>query len=236
LWVAECGLTDYDEALSLQRRLREARIAGALPDLLLTLQHPPVYTRGRRATADELPFGEQWYAERDIAIRDVDRGGRTTYHGPGQVVAYPILDTRSLGLTVPDLVDTLERVIVATLDAEGVESSGDRELRGVWTPDRRKIGSIGLHVARGVSMHGLSVNVDCDLEPFSWIKPCGMDVQVTSIAEQTGRGGRARCVARPNSSSLATELGLRQRLVTPERLMRELEKTSPPSRPLAFST
>ncbi len=222
LWVVGCGLTPYDEAHELQLRVREARITDQLPDVLLTLQHPPVYTRGRRAGADELPFGHEWYEQRGIEIRDVERGGKTTYHGPGQLVAYPILDTRALAVSVPALVDAIEQTIVEALADERVEAAGEARLRGVWTPDGSKIASIGLHVSRGVTMHGLAVNVDCDLEPFSWIRPCGLDVQVTSIAEQTGRTGRTRCVSRRVAYGLARRLDLRQRLVSRVRLEREL--------------
>jgi lipoate-protein ligase B len=232
LWVADCGLTAYDEAHDLQQRVREARIAGLLPDVLLTLQHPPVYTRGRRAGADELPLPPEWYAQRGIEIRDVERGGKTTYHGPGQLVAYPIVDTGALGVTVPALVDTIEQTIVEALAVEHVTAAGDRRLRGVWTPDGRKIASIGLHVSHGVTMHGLAVNVDCDLEPFSWIRPCGLDVQVTSVAEQTGRSDRLRCVTKRIAYGLAQGLGLRQRLVSRARLEREL---APLARPLALT-
>lgn len=216
-----CGLVPYDEAHELQHAVREARIAGRIPDVLLTLEHPPVYTRGRRADLSELPFGEDWYAQRGIAIRDVERGGKTTYHGPGQLVAYPILDTAIVDRDVPRLVDLIEDTLVEALAAEGIDATGDATLRGVWTGGR-KIGSIGLHVSHGVTMHGLSANIDCDLEPFTWIKPCGLDVQVTSVERETGRAGRTRCATRRIAFGLATRLGLRQRLVSRTRLAREL--------------
>lgn len=229
LWVVRCGLVPYDEAHDLQRVVREARIAGQIPDTLLMLEHPPVYTRGRRADDSELPFAPEWYEQRGIAIRDVERGGKTTYHGPGQLVAYPVIDTRIDGRSVPWLVDTIEQAIVAALADEGVKATGDKELRGVWTADRRKIASIGLHVSRGVTMHGLSVNVDCDLEPFSWIKPCGLDIQVTSVAQETGATGRMRCVSKRVAFGLANGLGLRQRLVSRTRLEREVGSIAEPA-------
>ncbi len=231
LWVVQCGLVEYDEAHALQSTVRAARIAGHLPDVLLVLEHPPVYTCGRRATADELPFGAEWYLRRGIEIRDVERGGKTTYHGPGQLVAYPIVDTSTPGRTVPGLVDAIELTVTEALAAEGIDAAGDSELRGVWT-NGRKIASIGLHVSRGVTMHGLAVNVDCDVEPFTWIKPCGLDVQVTSVARETGRTGRMRCVSRRVVFGLATHLGLRQRLVSRLRLEREFSAT--PGRALAL--
>ncbi|MBJ7347522.1 MAG: lipoyl(octanoyl) transferase LipB [Thermoleophilaceae bacterium] len=222
LWVARCGTLEYSEGVALQRTLRDARIAGTVPDMLLLLEHPAVYTRGRRADSSELPFGEQWYAERGIAIEDTDRGGKTTYHGPGQLVGYPIIDLASVEKSVPALVDTLEETLVEALAAEGVEATGDRRLRGVWTGGR-KIAQIGLHVARGVTMHGFSVNVDCDLEPFTWIKPCGLDIEVTSLAQETGDDTRMECFSKRVAYGLATQLGLRQRLISPPRLQSILD-------------
>lgn len=224
LIVTSIGRIDYDEALSLQRRIHAARAAGAIGDVLLLLEHPPVYTRGRRAQPEELPFGEEWYRERGIAIRDVDRGGKTTYHGPGQLVGYPILDTAIVGRDVVKLVRTIEDALIATLAAEGAEARRDAHGRGVWAGDG-KIASIGLHIARGVTTHGFSINVDCDLEPFTWIKPCGLDDPATSLLEQTGRSGRTRCVRRRAAFELASRLGLRQRLVSPERLELRLAET-----------
>lgn len=219
--VVALGTIDYDAALELQRRLHAVRVAGAMPDVLLLQQHPRVYTRGRRAEAAELPLGEDWYREQGIAIRDVDRGGKTTYHGPGQLVGYPILDTAIVGRDVVKLVGTIEDALIAALAEEGVAARRDPHGRGVWAGDG-KIASLGLHIAGGVSTHGFSVNVDCDLEPFTWIKPCGLDDPATSILEQTGRSQRMRCFQRRAAFELASRLGLRQRLVSRDRLERRL--------------
>ncbi|MFY9265846.1 MAG: lipoyl(octanoyl) transferase LipB [Solirubrobacterales bacterium] len=225
LWVTRLGLTDYDEALSLQHRLRRARVAAAIPDVLLLLEHPPVYTRGRRSEAAELPRGGDWYRNRGVALRDVDRGGKTTYHGPGQLVGYPILDTIVVDRDVSRLVRSIERALIAALAGEGVAARRDAAGRGVWAGGGKtagKIGSIGLHVSHGVTTHGFAVNVDCDLTPFSWIKPCGLDDPATSIATQTGRAGGMRCFSRRAAFELARSLGLRQRLVSRARLLAEL--------------
>jgi lipoyl(octanoyl) transferase len=195
--VVRCGLVPYDEALVAQRWLRDAREDGSIPDVLLLLEHPPVYTRGRRSTAEELPMAEEWYAMQGIEIRETDRGGRVTYHGPGQLVAYPIVDLRSYGDDVHEYVRRLEQVAISALGEHGVEARTIEGLTGVWVPQnggRRadmssnarhigpsaplgaaKIGSIGVHVSRGVTTHGLSVNVNNDLQPFEWIVPCGIE-------------------------------------------------------------
>jgi lipoyl(octanoyl) transferase len=219
LWVCHLGVVDYREAFELQERLRTARQEDELPDVLLTLQHPPVYTRGRRSVPGELPLGEEWYAARGIEIVETDRGGKVTYHGPGQLVGYPIVRVDD----VVAYVRTMEGALVAALAEEGVAArSRPREghrFAGVWVEDR-KIASIGVHLSRGVSKHGFAVNIDNDLEPFSWIVPCGLDgVQMTSLAVETARvAGGMKCFRRRASYQLARALGRRQRLVSRERL------------------
>lgn len=186
LRICDLGTIGYAEALRLQHRLRDERRAETIPDTVLTLQHPQVYTRGRRSEPGELPYGDDWYADRGIEIIDVDRGGKITYHGPGQLVVYPICKIDNVG----EFVCRLERAMVTALAAEGINARG-RSTEGIaytgaWV-DERKIGSIGLHVSHGITTHGLSVNVGCDLAPFSWIVACGLgDTPVTSIAEERG--------------------------------------------------
>jgi len=176
----------------MQLRLQERRQREEAPDVLLLLEHPPVYTRGRRSTPDELPMGREWYEAQGIEVRDTDRGGRVTYHGPGQLVAYPIVSLRPYGDDVHEYVRRLERVMIEALAAHGVEAEVVEGLTGVWVPGpeadaRRKIGSIGVHVSRGVTTHGLAVNVDNDLQPFEWIVPCGIEgVAMTSLARELG--------------------------------------------------
>jgi lipoyl(octanoyl) transferase len=189
LWVCQLGVVEYREALVLQERVRAARQACAVPDTLLLLEHPPVYTRGRRSEPAELARGEAWYPAQGIDVVDVDRGGRLTYHGPGQLVGYPIM-------RIDDVIAylrTIERAIVATLAGAGLDARARPEdgpdYTGVWT-GRRKIASIGVHVSRGVTTHGFAINVDNDLEPFAWIVPCGLDgVSMTSVREQAPGGG-----------------------------------------------
>ncbi len=212
LLVVRCGLVPYDEALVAQRWLRDAREDGSIPDVLLLLEHPPVYTRGRRSTPEELPMAEQWYEMQGIDLRDTDRGGRVTYHGPGQLVAYPIVDLRAYGDDVHEYVRRLEQVAISALGEHGVAARTIENLTGVWTEgeppgstsrgaegvqrsdgigpparEARKIGSIGIHVSRGVTTHGLSVNVNNDLQPFEWIVPCGIEgCQASSLSREIG--------------------------------------------------
>jgi lipoate-protein ligase B len=216
LWVTHLGAVPYGEAFELQRALHERRAAGELPDLALVLEHPPVYTRGKRTEPGDLPMGADWYRSQGIDVEDSDRGGRVTYHGPGQLVAYPIVTVDR----VADYVHALEEAIVAALADEGVAAEArDTPFTGVWVGDA-KIGSIGVRVRDGVSMHGLAVNVDNDLQPFGWIVPCGIDhVRVTSLARETGRSPSLPCFRKRMAFRLAEALGRRQRLVSLDRLL-----------------
>jgi lipoyl(octanoyl) transferase len=224
LWVCHLGTLEYRSALVLQERIRDARIAGELPDVLLTLDHWPVYTRGRRSDAGELPMGEDWYLMQGIDIVDTDRGGKVTYHGPGQLVGYPIVRVDD----VVAYVRTLESALVAALGEEGVtafaRSEDGPDFTGVWTGPpgvaARKIASIGVHVRHGVTTHGFAVNVENDMQPFSWVVPCGLEgVQMTSIIKETRRlAGQMTCFRRRAAFCVAEGLGRRQRLVSLARL------------------
>jgi lipoate-protein ligase B len=215
LWVASLGQIDYAEATQVQERLREARQADAIPDALLLLEHPPVYTKGRRTEPGDLPMGEEWYLSQGIDVANTDRGGRVTYHGPGQLVGYPIMAIEG----VREYVATMEGALIQALADEGIEAEIREGLTGVWAGER-KIGSIGVHVSRGVTTHGFAVNVDCDLQPFEWIVPCGNDhVRMTSVYLETGRTGAMSCFRRRVAWRFAEAYGLRQRLVSLERLL-----------------
>jgi lipoyl(octanoyl) transferase len=219
LWVCHLGTIEYRDALALQERIRNARQAGELPDVMLTLEHRPVYTRGRRSSAGELPMGEDWYLMQGIDIVATDRGGKVTYHGPGQLVGYPIVGVDD----VVGYVRTLEQALVAALGDEGISARARPEegpdYTGVWVHDR-KIASIGVHVARGVATHGFAVNVENDLQPFQWIVPCGLDgVQMTSVIRETRRlQGQLPCFRRRAAWWVAEALGRRQRLISLARL------------------
>jgi len=198
LLVVNCGTVPYREAWEMQLRLAERRGAGEIVDVLMLLEHPPVYSRGRRTKPEELPMGAAWYEERGIEVLDTDRGGLVTYHGPGQLVAYPIVDLAPLGGDVHEYVRGLERVMIGSLAEHGVGAQTIEGLTGVWTDGpppvpglegaAKKIGSIGVHVSKGITTHGLAVNVDNDLTPFEWVVPCGIEgVAMTSIAQEGGR-------------------------------------------------
>ena len=202
--VVRCGTVPYEEARETQRTLEGRRQREEIGDVLLLLEHPPVYTRGRRSTAEELPMGAGWYEAQGIEVRDTDRGGRVTYHGPGQLVAYPIVSLAPYGDDVHEYVRGLERVMIGALAEHGVEARLIEGQTGVWvgrpeqgdnagpaagpsTIGARKIGSIGIHVSRGVTTHGLSVNVSNDLQPFEWVVPCGIEgCAVTSLTRELG--------------------------------------------------
>jgi lipoyl(octanoyl) transferase len=187
LGVCRLGTVPYRDAVDIQSRIREQRQADVAPDTLLLLEHPPVYTRGRRADDGELVLGEDFYRARGIEIVPTDRGGKVTYHGPGQLVGYPIMRVRDIGAHLRKM----EAAIVAALAEHGIEARSrcaeGIDYTGVWVEDR-KIASIGVHVSRGVSTHGFAVNLTNDLEPFSWIVPCGLSgVRMTSVSRELGR-------------------------------------------------
>jgi lipoate-protein ligase B len=225
LWTVNLGMVEYREAYALQERVRAARQADAIPDTLLLLEHPPVYTRGRRSEAGELVRGEAWYRDQGIDIVDVDRGGLLTYHGPGQLVGYPIMRVADLMAYV----QTMERAIVAALADEGItgargRSAEGREVIGAWVEDR-KIASIGVHRSRGVTTHGFAVNVDNDLAPFGWVVACGLpDVQMTSIARELSAHGHLPCFRKRMAYRFAEAFGRRQRLVSAARLERAIAR------------
>jgi lipoyl(octanoyl) transferase len=239
LWVCHLGCVPYRRALAAQELIRARRQEGSLPDVLLLLEHPPVYTLGRRAAPGELALGEEACRRLGIDVVATDRGGRITYHGPGQLVGYPIMRIED----VLALVRGMEQAIVRALAEEGVSARARPEdgpdYTGVWVGPR-KIASIGVHVQRGVSTHGFAVNVGNDLEPFTWIVACGLpDVAMTSLAAERGAGGaeagcerELRCFRRRVAHSFAVEHGRRQRLVSARALgIEELLRAPEPGRP-----
>jgi lipoyl(octanoyl) transferase len=220
LWVCHLGTVPYRDALAIQDGIRARRQAGELPDTLLLLEHPPVYTRGRRSGEGELPLGESFYRAQGIEMIATDRGGRITYHGPGQLVGYPIMRIEDVGRYLR----TMEAAIAATLAEEGVLARSRHEegidYTGVWVQER-KIASIGVHVSHGVTTHGFAVNVENDLEPFSWVVACGLPgVVMTSLEHELapGRSTGMGCMRRRMAYQFCQVHGRRQRLVSPRRL------------------
>jgi lipoyl(octanoyl) transferase len=185
-YVLDLGLVPYQEAWDLQRSLAGAVSQGAIPDTVLFLEHPPVVTLGRRAEEGELhvPDGA------DVEIVETDRGGKSTYHGPGQLVCYPILDLKRHGKDVKRYVRDLEEALIRTLAPLGLDATRIHGLTGIWLHHPpRKIASIGVHISRWVTTHGYALNVDLDPAPFTdWITACGLeDAAFTTIARELGR-------------------------------------------------
>src|ERR687888_1575566 len=186
VWVVRAGQVPYEAAREAQKRLAAARAAGEVPDVLPLLEHPPVYTKGRRTTAAELPMGEDWYRMQGVEVCETDRGGRVTFHGPGQLVGYPIVSLKPYGNDVHGYIRKMERVVIDSLGEHGVDAGVMAGLTGVWVGDR-KIGSIGVHVNRAVTTHGFAVNVSNNLQPFEWIVPCGIEsCRMTSLTRELG--------------------------------------------------
>ena len=180
------GRLGYQEAREIQRALVEARQDSRIDDSLLLLEHPPTYTLGRRTEASHLLLPRERLERLGAAVVDVDRGGQATYHGPGQLVGYPIVGLRGWG-GPREYVRALETVLIGTLDYYGVQAGRVDGLTGVWVGDR-KIAAIGVKVSRGVTSHGFALNVTTDLSWFDHIIPCGVhDKEVTSLGRLLGR-------------------------------------------------
>ncbi len=196
LEVTWLGRIDYREAWDLQKRLAAARADGEIGDRLLLLEHPAVLTLGKHADESHVLASPAELARRGIAVLRVERGGEVTYHGPGQLVAYPIIALSRRGLLLRPLVRALEAAMVATSEAFGVAAARRDGHPGCWCdpagPSPRKLGALGIRVERGVSYHGIALNIDPDLADFDLIDPCGMPgVESTSIANELARRGAA---------------------------------------------
>ena len=201
------GLTPYDEALALQRTVSEAVKERAMPDTVILLEHEPVITLGRRTDeATELHLPD------DVAVPVVEtnRGGKSTFHGPGQLVCYPILDLNRHGRDLKRYVRDLEEAIIRTVAAFGIDAHRIDGLTGVWTAAPRKLASIGVHASRWVTTHGYALNVDLDPGPFTdWITACGLeDAQFTTMALELGRSLSVEDVRTPAARAIAEIFGL----------------------------
>jgi lipoate-protein ligase B len=208
--LVDLGTVPYAEAWDLQARLVEARAAGSLPnDVVLLLEHPAVFTLGKRGGRENLLVSEDTLARHGIPIVQVERGGNITYHAPGQLVLYPIVHLQHAGIKVVEMVDLLEDVMIRTCAEWGIPAGRNPLNRGVWV-GMKKIGAIGIAVRRGVSFHGMALNVNIDLAPFRWIQPCGLEgVGVTSMrAESTQDLGMAE-VRRALAPHMQTVFGAR---------------------------
>jgi lipoyl(octanoyl) transferase len=186
-YLLNLGRVPYREAWNVQRSLAAAVSQGAIPDTVMLLEHPPVITLGRRAEEGELHVPEG----AEVEIVETDRGGKSTYHGPGQLVCYPILDLTRHGQDVKRYCRDLEEALIRALAATGVETTRIEGLTGIWVdgPIPQKIASIGVHITKWITTHGYALNVDLDTAPFTeWITACGLaDASFTTIARELGR-------------------------------------------------
>jgi lipoate-protein ligase B len=186
-YIIDLGLIDYQKAWDLQHLLWSKRVEGELPDLLLFLEHPHVITLGRRGNRSHLLASQEVLEAMRIPIFHVERGGDVTYHGPGQMVVYPIFDLKEYGYRLIRYIGQLEEVILRILKDFGIEGRRDPLNRGVWV-DGEKIASVGVAIKRWVSFHGFSLNYETDLKYFELINPCGLEEKkMTSMAKILGR-------------------------------------------------
>jgi lipoyl(octanoyl) transferase len=206
-YLLNLGPTGYLEAWELQRSLAAAVSQGAIPDTVILLEHPPTITLGRRTDPGEVHVPEGV----EVEVIETDRGGKSTYHGPGQLVCYPILDLKRHGKDVKKYCRDLEQSVIDTAAAFGVEATRIDGLTGVWLASPpRKIASIGVHISRWVTTHGYALNVDLDPAPFTdWITACGLeDAAFTSLAREAGSAVTVDDVRGPAAGALAAVFGL----------------------------
>ena len=185
-WLCvELPIIEYQKARDLQSYLVSARKDKIIDsDIILILEHPPVFTLGRRGGLENLCVSESFLEKSKIPLIHVKRGGDITFHGPGQIVVYPIINLEKAKLAVTDYVSNLEEVMIQTANDSGVHAHRSGLNRGIWV-GKKKLGSIGIAVRRGISFHGMALNINLSLEPFSWINPCGLqNIKMTSIQQE----------------------------------------------------
>lgn len=183
--VLNLGLTDYKEALNIQLNLVSKRIEDSIPDVLILLEHPPTITIGRSGNLSNLLVSEDYLKHKGIHFEQISRGGDITFHGPGQIVGYPIMDLNHLEKDIHKYLRSIEDLIIDTLKIYNIYSSGFKGITGVWTGGK-KIASIGVGVKRWITYHGFALNVINDLEYFDMIIPCGLNkVRMTNIISET---------------------------------------------------
>ena len=184
----DLGLLDYEEAWALQQKLVSARVNKDIDrDMILFLEHPSVFTLGRRGGLENLLVSETFLENSGIPVIQVERGGVITYHGPGQIVAYPIINLHARRIGVKEFVAAMEEAMIQTAAGWGIKAGRNPVNSGIWAGSQ-KMGSIGIALNKGISYHGLALNVNLDLTPFSWIQPCGLQgVDMTSMQKERGQ-------------------------------------------------
>ena len=205
----DLGTMDYNEAWKLQSELVTAKVSNWIDkDIILFLEHPAVFTLGRRGGRDYLLVKESFLEQSGIPVVQVERGGYITFHGPGQLVVYTIIDLEARRLGVTDFVAALEEIMLQTVRTWGLTAQRNSKNPGIWL-SRRKMGSIGIALRKGISFHGLALNVNVDLTPFSWIQPCGLKgVAMTSVKQELGRETPMRLVRQTVKKNFQSVLGL----------------------------
>jgi lipoate-protein ligase B len=208
LKIIDAGLMRYAEALALQRSLVDGKKAGDATDYLVFVEHPPVVTLGRKAEEGHLIVPREALAARGIDVADIERGGDVTYHGPGQLVGYPIVDIKQRGIALDRYLRLLEGALIEALRVFGIEGSRRKGLTGVWTP-QGKIAAIGVAVTRWITFHGFALNVNIDPAEFGVIVPCGLaGEKVTSMRAILGRDVDMAAVKREVAAALEKALGV----------------------------
>ncbi|MGB9498392.1 MAG: lipoyl(octanoyl) transferase LipB [Dissulfuribacterales bacterium] len=182
-FITKLGPVRYQEAHKLQTDIIEARHYGSLDkDIVLMLEHPPVFTLGRRGGRQNITVDENVLRSQGIDVVSIERGGDITFHGPGQQVVYLLVDLRARGMDIPDFVRSLEEVMIRTAKDQKIDALRDVRNPGAWVQGN-KLGSIGIAIRHGITFHGFALNVNIDLTPFQWIHPCGLKgVSMTSLA------------------------------------------------------
>lgn len=226
-WLLDlnAGLTPYEVAWDLQKQLVEARQSGRIDDGLILLEHEPVFTLGRSSRPEHLPYPREALTDLGFSVYEIERGGSVTYHGPGQLVGYPILDLRAYNEDIVKYMRSLEETLLRTLADFGIEGQRVRGFPGAWVGDE-KIAAIGVAVKRKVTMHGFALNVDPDLSHFAYINPCGLNKPVTSMQKLLGRPVPPEEVRTSYARRFSEVYGLSLRPVTVDGLL-----TSTPSVP-----
>lgn len=187
LWFCDCGIIPYADAWELQKRLFTERKCEQIPDIFLLLEHPHTYTLGKVASKNNLLASDEYLKSAGIDVFEIDRGGDITYHGPGQIVGYPIIDLALWEKDSHKYLRALEEVIISTISFFGIKGERNPAYTGVWVEDR-KIAAIGIKISSWITMHGFALNVNTELNMFNGIIPCGItDKSVTSIQKETGK-------------------------------------------------
>jgi lipoate-protein ligase B len=218
--LIELDLIEYAQCLDIQKRIVQTKILEGGPDVLLILEHPPTVTLGVRGKTSDLLISPEEMSERCVAVHHVDRGGEATFHGPGQVVCYPIVDLKALGLSARRYVQGLEESIIKTLASFDVKGFTQPKKVGVWISRTDKIASIGVRIQRRITSHGFSLNVDLKLDPCEMIVSCGMpDARMVSLNQLVPRPLTVEAVRKAVASSFADVFGVKLEQGSLEQIM-----------------